>query len=324
MVRRLRRKVVLGSLILFGVWELVKHLWLMRLPMTWYHLSSLVVEVLFAAGIGLFVYTVLVRYQRRLEALNADLTQINAQCAAANEELRRLTRLKDDLTAMIVHDLRNPLTAVHGSLALLAEKDQQLPEDQYRALLDMARGNAQRMNEMITALLDVTRLESGTLPVTPSRIHLHHLMTDLRVEFLLRSEQAGVKLNWIESPGDDVVWADYDLTRRILGNLIGNALEFTPRGGMIDIGWERNEGKGVMTLHVTDTGPGIPEKYRERIFDKFGTAEARKQGEKASIGLGLAFCKLAVEAQGGRIWVESEPGEGSTFRFTLPLSRHEA
>jgi signal transduction histidine kinase len=123
---------------------------------------------------------------------------------------------------------------------------------------------------------------------------------------------------------DAPVWAQCDptITGRILQNLLGNALKFTPPDGCIQITIVSEE-SGVC-LSITDTGPGIPAEYHEKVFQKFGQVAARKDWQRSSTGLGLTFCKLAVEAQGGRIQLESEPGRGTTFHLRLPLAASKA
>ena len=113
-------------------------------------------------------------------------------------------------------------------------------------------------------------------------------------------------------------WADRDLLARILGNLLSNAIKHTPEEGTITVGGGRSEAGGELVLFVRDTGEGIPEASQRLIFEKFYQADAKKFGLKSDRGLGLTFCKMAVEAHGGRIWVESQPGRGSTFYVALP------
>ena len=112
-----------------------------------------------------------------------------------------------------------------------------------------------------------------------------------------------------------MAWIDQDMIRRVLVNMVTNAIKYSPRHGQVDV--VASEGEGCLNFSVTDEGPGIPAEYQWRIFDKF--ARVQVKDARSGVGLGLAFCRLAVEAHGGRIWVESTPGQGSTFVFTLPL-----
>ena len=124
------------------------------------------------------------------------------------------------------------------------------------------------------------------------------------------------------APADlPLVPADREIFRRIVINLVGNAAAISPEGGKISVSAAKSEGDEALVVSVQDEGPGIPKEYQERIFDKFFQAGSRQQSQgQISVGLGLTFCRLAVEAHGGSIWVESEPGHGARFSFSLPLS----
>jgi two-component system sensor histidine kinase/response regulator len=132
----------------------------------------------------------------------------------------------------------------------------------------------------------------------------------------MQSLKEGREMSLDAPPASVTVVADRELVLRVVQNLLGNALKFTPSDGWIRLGIEPDENR--VCVRVRDNGPGIPAEYRERIFEKFGQVEARANGQKHSTGLGLTFCKLAVEAHGGSIGVESEIGKGSTFWFMLP------
>jgi len=130
-----------------------------------------------------------------------------------------------------------------------------------------------------------------------------------------------MRLETAAPPDLPPVPADREIFRRIVINLVGNAAALSPEGGKISVSAAKSEGDEALVVSVQDEGPGIPKEYQERIFDKFFQAGSRQQSYgKISVGLGLTFCKLAVEAHGGSIWVESEPGHGARFSFSLPLS----
>lgn len=227
------------------------------------------------------------------------------------ERLRELERLRDGLVHMLVHDLRSPLTGIRMGLesarGLLPPGDPTLA-----SMVGAALASANSMTEMITQLLDVSRLEAGQMP-------LHRTAGDLvalarSAQDLLRTQAETRRLRL--TPAEAII-ANYDpnLLRRVLNNLLGNALKFTLPNGEVSLGISREAGQVRVT--VADNGPGIPPAFHQKIFTLFGQVESRKSG--VGTGLGLAFCKLAVEAHGGRIGVESVPGQGSTFWFTLPL-----
>jgi two-component system, sensor histidine kinase and response regulator len=231
------------------------------------------------------------------------------------QRLSELERLRDNLVHMVVHDLRSPLLGLSGCLQMLqADLEGKLEEEQVEDL-DSALTAAQRLSEMVTSLLDVSRLEAGEMP-------LNKQVCDLRPVITTAIESLGGLTKGrhvLFTPNDQPVnlSCDPDVATRVIANLLGNALKFTPKSGEVRVATAL-EGNRVRTT-VTDTGPGIPPEYRERIFEKFGQVEGRQEGKKYSTGLGLTFCKLAVEAHGGQIGVDSEIGHGSTFWFTLPV-----
>ncbi len=227
-------------------------------------------------------------------------------------KLRRLEKLRDDLAHMVVHDLRTPLTVICGFLDILEFKEIRKLSASIQTLVAVARCSAEDLLNMIGSLLDVSKMEAGEM-------NLQHEACD--IEALIRAVLATtqplhcdrtVTLDVPESPL--TVTADAGLLRRILHNLLGNALKFTPVGGNVRIVVTPSDSE--VRIAVTDTGCGIAPEYHQRIFDKFGQAEDRHN--RVGTGLGLAFCKLAVEAHGGRIGVESEVGKGSTFWLALP------
>ncbi|MBW7896459.1 MAG: hybrid sensor histidine kinase/response regulator [Opitutaceae bacterium] len=245
-----------------------------------------------------------------LRVRNAVAVKRLADAVAENlAKLQELERLRDALTHMVVHDLRSPLAAIMLSLDSLA----MAPRETDRVkLLGMAQTSLLTMESMITGLLDVSRLEAGEL--VPQREECDAVtMAGQVVEVC----QAGHPDRQIEIEASDeppAIKADRELLRRILTNLIGNALKFTRAGGKVTVTLSR-EGGGLR-VGVADDGPGIDAKDHARIFEKFGQVQGPHT--RKGTGLGLAFCKLAVEAHGGRIGVDSAPGRGSTFWFVLP------
>ncbi len=234
---------------------------------------------------------------------------------SAHKELQSLARLRDDLTNMIVHDLRTPLTSLLAGLQTI-EAIGGLDEVQREMLGISIRGGKTLMG-MINDLLNIGKMEEGSLPLHKSPLSATDLVEHAREQVEMLLEEAGQTLEAEVPPGLPTILADEELMRRTLVNLLGNAIKFTPTGGTIRISAQR-EGDGLL-FAVRDTGHGIPSDSLERIFDKFAQVEDRKSGKYASTGLGLTLCKLVVEAHGGRIWAESVEDEGSTFRVWLPV-----
>lgn len=232
-------------------------------------------------------------------------------------QLQELEQLRDSLTDMIVHDLRTPLTAFLSGLqtaVLIGEMqaDQQL-------MVDTAIQGGQTLLGMINDLLDVSKMEDGSMRLDCRDIDVNRLAEQaLRQVTPLAAEKRITLLSQI-APDLPCLRGDEEKLRRVLVNLLGNAIKFTPTGGEVTLSAHREESEPALTFAVTDTGEGIPETAFERIFDKFGQVETRKGGRNMSSGLGLTFCKMATEAHGGRIRVESELAQGSTFALTVPL-----
>ncbi len=230
------------------------------------------------------------------------------------EQLRRLEELRDNLVHMIVHDLRSPLTGISGFLDLaLAFEKETLTEDGLD-YLQTAKRSTKAVIDMVSAVLDVSKMEAGEMKLHLAECDLVRIASDLMSG--MQSLKEGREMILDAPPAPVTVVADKDLILRVIQNLLGNALKFTPSDGGIRLGIEADD-KHVC-VRVWDNGPGIPVEYQERIFEKFGQVEARANRQKHSTGLGLTFCKLAVEAHGGSIGVESEVGKGSTFWFVLP------
>lgn len=246
----------------------------------------------------------LVRLKRQREELDR-----------AYADLRRAEAMRDDLSAMIVHDLRTPLTSLltgMQSLELLGE----LSADQLE-LVWMAVAGGQTLLSLINDLLDIGKMESGTVELNRREAAPAKIMTEAarQVAALLAEK----RLTQDAPDTLPAVYADHDKLCRILVNLLGNAIKFTPKEGAIALRARYDSAQADVVFSVSDTGEGIPKEAFERIFEKFGQVETRQAGRHMSTGLGLTFCKMAVEAHGGRIWVESEPGKGSTFSFTIPV-----
>ena len=228
--------------------------------------------------------------------------------------LQAAEAVRDDLTDMIVHDLRSPLTAVEMSLHLLRKTSNQSESIRTR-LITSGLNSLQRAINLINDMLDVARLEEGKPALSLTAVNMTELLQE-RAAFYRTQAEAEHKSIEVNVAGELACpQADQEMMARVLDNLISNALKYVGRGGHIKLCAHQNQ--STIQTEINDDGEGISPANAERIFDKF------VQGEGGSVrrgtGLGLAFCRLVVEAHGGKIWVESELGRGSTFFFTLPL-----
>jgi NtrC-family two-component system sensor histidine kinase KinB len=246
-------------------------------------------------------------------------------------EERRLAQMRQDLTDMIVHDLRSPLTAVIGGLQVAGDLlDAQADPTMIHRALEMSDESCNRLMVLVNSLLDISRLEAGQMPLELGPVLLPQLAQAVvqQMEPVAEHQMVALQLRASQVPP---VEADSELVSRVLVNLVDNALKhsFADSTVTIEIAPEPVEGgarrpttsdaeapQRCVRCTVLDMGPGIPNEHREKIFERFAQLDGRRRGA----GLGLAFCRLTIQAHGGRIWVEDNPeGQGSAFAFTLPV-----
>jgi len=233
------------------------------------------------------------------------------------DKLRGLEKLRDSLVHMIIHDLRSPLTGIYGFLELIGEnKEGALSPDHVRYIAE-AMKSAKQMIHVIGDVLDTSRMEEGQMKLRLTGCDLG-LMLEEGVSGLNPLLQ-GSEIRFTPPKNPAMVLADHDIIFRVIQNLLANAIKFTPKtGGLIQLDVESSGNR--ICVNIKDNGPGIAPEYRQKIFEKFAQVELPAGRQKYSTGLGLTFCKLAVEAHGGKIGVDSEGGKGSTFWFELPMN----
>jgi PAS domain S-box-containing protein len=248
-----------------------------------------------------------------LHGFSVDVTDLKH----AEERARRATQARDDLLAIVSHDLRNPLNSIKLSAGMLGREIAN-PEDAPRAFKQVATivHAAERMEHLISDLLDLAQLEAGGLAIRRKAVDGAALINDSLEIFRPAAAAKKLHLESESTPGIAAL-ADRDRVLQIMSNLIGNAIKFTPEGGWILVRVARSDGEAQFT--VSDTGPGIAPEDLPRIWGRFW--QSRRD---SGIGLGLTIAKAIVEAHGGRIWAETHPGSGTTFHFTLPLAADDA
>ena len=289
------------AFIVFAAWQALNHLLFMealRLPMLTYHLLSLATETVAAALIAVVVLRAVLR---------------------KNRELAELNRLKDLLTNSLVHDLRQPLTALLTGL-FTVEQDPGLPEET-KEMIAISREGGNKLLGMVNDLLDISRLESGQPLIYSASISPEAFIRPgvSAVEQIAREHEIQLTVDIPEKLSQ--IEGDQERLSRVVMNLVGNALKFTPAAGQVSISAREDAAPARLLVSVVDTGPGIPKELQRWIFDKFAVLDPAASTARTSSGLGLTFSKMVVEAHGGEIWVESEPGQGSSFSFWLPLER---
>jgi signal transduction histidine kinase len=225
-------------------------------------------------------------------------------------------RAREEVLRVVSHDLRNPISAVSmGAEVLLEDAPPALRDGPFGATLRAIRSSAARADRMIEDLLDVSRIEAGRLAIEPYPERVEPLVEDAIDTHRHLARERRIDLRSTLSDGLPLVLADRGRLLQIFGNLMGNALKFTPPGGRVEIGAVL-DGPEVL-CYVEDTGPGIPPDQLPHIFDRYWQA---RRADRRGLGLGLAIVQGLVEAHGGRIRVESEVGRGTRFSFTLPVA----
>jgi two-component system, sensor histidine kinase and response regulator len=234
------------------------------------------------------------------------------------DDLVRLQLQKEQLMSFVVHDLKNPVSSIELH-ALLLSRDGSLSEDAKESATWIVR-EVQMMKRLVLNLLDIGRADDGKLEPRREPVDLGALAASVANAGAVRAVESDQQIKVQVASGLPVIEVDVDLVRRVLENLLDNALRYAPRGGSISIDVSAGEGPFVL-VRVADTGPGVPEAMRERVFDRYVQLDGPSiQDTRAGRGLGLAFCRLAVEAHGGAIWIDPT-AQGTVFCFKLPHGR---
>lgn len=249
------------------------------------------------------------------------LTQQVTQLEDEKEQLLELQRVRQETSDLVVHDLRNPLGVISGSLSML---ELVLPEDVYQdnaELLDLAVTACGRMQRLVDSLLDVAKFSTGEMPLELTNVNFGVLLDNVAHHQSVTAVRQNVVIETSVADDLPLVLVDQEKMERVLINLMDNALKYSPDDGHITLAAQVEHVRGELIISVTDEGPGIPEDQRTRIFERFAQVSDTERPRRRGFGLGLTFCQLTVQAHGGEIWVEPGPnGAGSRFAFTLPLT----
>ncbi|WP_264844767.1 two-component system histidine kinase PnpS [Caldinitratiruptor microaerophilus] len=230
---------------------------------------------------------------------------------------RRLERMRTEFVANVSHELRTPLTSIRGFAETLLEADPD-PETR-RRFLEIVHREASRLSDLIEDLLDLSRIESGRMAMRPGPVAVDVLVADVLDRHQRRARAAELTLESRVPPGLPPVWGDRARLAQVLHNLVDNAIRYTPPGGRVTVAAEANP-EGFVTVSVADTGIGIAREHLPRLFERFYRVDRARSRSSGGTGLGLSIVKHIVELHGGAVSVESEPGRGSTFRFSVPVA----
>jgi signal transduction histidine kinase len=254
-----------------------------------------------------------------LRLVQDQLARQNLDLAAANAELRRLDELKSTFVSVAAHELRTPLTTIRGYAEMLLDEEAGPLHEVQAKYLRTIQGSAGRLQHITSNLLDITRIEAGRVDLVLRPTDLPALVRNVAAEF---EPQVAAKAQRLALPAtSDLPLALCDPARamQIIGNLVSNAIKYTPREGQISIAVECAAEEGFLQVSVADDGVGIAPEDQDKLYRRFFRAASAVQTGASGAGLGLYITRSLVELHGGRIWLESEPGHGSTFYVTFPI-----
>ncbi len=302
-------------------------------------LKAMILTIALAAIAGLILFALLTKRLRNMAAavknfkegdysqridddsddeigeLASSFNQMADTIVANMAELKQTDQLRRELVANVSHDLRSPLASIQGYLETIMMKDRSLEPDRRKEFLHTILGETESLNKLVHELFELSKLDAREKAPHPEKFSMEELVQDVVAKFQDKAEKSGISLNAF-TPGElPPVYADIGMIERVLSNLIGNAIEYTPEGGKVDVAIEQKNGE-VLTS-VDDNGPGIPEEDLPHIFERFYRVEKSRTRNNGSTGLGLAIAKKMIDLHNGDISVSSRLGEGTKFRFSL-------
>jgi two-component system sensor histidine kinase GlrK len=243
--------------------------------------------------------------------------------------LAKLDEMKEDFIAHISHELRTPLTAIREGMTLLWEEIPGPLTTSQREIVDVVRSHSERLYRFLSSVLDLSKMEAGMMEYVRVPSDLSALLDRCVQTIQLISQRKAIRLEVVCPTPMPLLSLDEGRMQQVLDNLLNNAMKFTPDGGIVRVtaSLEEREGDsgadGWVEIRISDTGAGIPPEEVERIFNKFYQSSHHQNQRERGTGLGLAIARHIVEAHGGRIWVESQLGKGSTFILLLPVHEHD-
>ena len=302
-------------------------------------LKAMILTIALAAIAGLILFALLTKRLRNMAAavknfkegdysqridddsddeigeLASSFNQMADTIVANMDELKQTDQLRRNLVANVSHDLRSPLASIQGYLETIMMKDASLAPDQRQDFLHTILGETESLNKLVHELFELSKLDAEEKKPHPEPFSLRELIQDVVVKYQDKAAKSELDLKAPTSRDIPRVEADIGMIERVLSNLIGNAIEYTPEGGTVRVNLEQRNGKVITT--VEDTGPGIPEDDLPHIFERFYRVEKSRTRNNGSTGLGLAIAKKMIDLHGGEISVQSEEGEGTSFTFSL-------
>lgn len=253
--------------------------------------------------------------QRVVTSSRDEVGQLAVAFNRMSGELSNLERLRRDLVANVSHELKTPISALRAHLENLQDGVEQADPETLQVMLTQT----ERLGRLVDQLLELSRLESGDVPLRPQRVSLRPLVSKVVSEIEVTRSDRDVALEEHVPHDLPAVFADPERVHQVLFNLLDNALRFTPAGGRVTVSASRHD--GTVDVAVADTGPGISAEHLPRLFERFYRIDSARSRNEGGTGIGLAIARSVVEAHGGKIWAESEPGKGAVFTFELPIAQ---
>ena len=254
----------------------------------------------------------------KLNEMGQKLERTVGELERERAEIERVERIRKDFVINVSHELRTPLASIQGYTETLLDGALDDSENNIR-FLKIIRQNAERLGRLVSDLLTLSRLELGTQKLEPGICDVHSLLAESVESLRPVAEKKGLRIQVSEPLPPVTAFCDLEAVHQVLGNLLDNALKYTPAGGEIAVG-ARLRGESAIEVFVCDTGIGIPQEELPRLFERFYRVDKARSRQLGGTGLGLSIVKHLVQAMGGEVRVESEPGKGSVFSFTVPAA----
>ena len=264
------------------------------------------------------VYRLNRELQQRVEERTRELKQKADALETANLQLQKLDQIKSEFVSLVSHEFRAPLTNMRGALELMGDSCVTTSSTCNR-MLGIVNAEVNRLGRLVEDVLNVSRIEAGELKLTCGEVDAVQVVNQVLEEFTTRNRDR--KLQYQSGPAHEFLWADPDRLHQVIANLIDNAVKYSPENREVTVSIESSGEEAIVS--VSDHGPGIPREEQTNIFQKFSRLDSRDDKETYGYGLGLYLCRRLIEGMHGRIWVESEPGQGATFRLALPLAKRQ-
>lgn len=264
------------------------------------------------------VYRLNSELQQRVEERTRELKQKADALETANLQLQKLDQIKSEFVSLVSHEFRAPLTNMRGALELMGDSFSTNSAD-YNRMLRIVNAEVGRLSRLVEDVLNISRIEAGELKLICKEVDVLKVVHQVLDEFTARNVRR--RLHYLPGFARPILWADVDCLHQVITNLIDNAVKYSPENSEVTVSIALDREAGV--LSVSDNGPGIPMEEQPRLFQKFSRLDSEDAKETYGYGLGLYLSRRLIEGMNGRIWVESKPGQGATFRFALPLAKQQ-